>query len=492
MIGANADVDAPDDSGFTPLVYAAFLHVHESMRLLVEANCCLSGSLLECLMWAEDRPSSRDTQVESTVNIAISMLSERRRRLQNLAITSLPQSLIDEFKIVPNRLIDSKVGGVIAILDDIKVPVPQSLRSACRNDGSVYHSHSLNTRRAEILWQTGFRDDLNELNSLGMSPLMNHQWGRTGEGGRLEGYLDLFAWFLSKGANVHQLQRYAFQENKNAEARRNLERWLRRDIKSSVVAVHYLGKHLGGLNLSNELNCYGRFRSKRQLCSLRDRSIQLLKEIWSDPVRDSCHCACSSSGCLAFTHTIKEVIKDVRKQQTLVARERLEGPELVVETMVSNHIYKVAAILNVKYSPELAWLCSDMCRFHAFEKLKLRHTCCVGYNMLIVELADEEDREEIRIEQEEQAERLEELVKEFDDRYKEMGLPFVKFFEEYCRPRMDEVLQEQGEVDEEALRRIGVVLHKDDSGSDRDVRELEEVDDEDTDSHWSEGTDDED
>ena len=82
----------------------------------------------------------------------------------------------------------------------------------------------------------------------------------------------------------------------------------------------------------------------------------------------------------------------------------------------------------------MAWLRTEMLRFHTFQKLKLRHTCCTiqGYSdSIIKELGDEEDRRELRLEQKEQVARLEALVEEFDSKYQVMGIPLIDFFEGY-------------------------------------------------------------
>ena len=107
-----------------------------------------------------------------------------------------------------------------------------------------------------------------------------------------------------------------------------------------------------------------------------------------------------------------------------------------------------------------------MFRFHTFQKLKLRHTCCtMGWalqttDMVFEELGDEEDRQEIRLEQKEQVARLEALVEEFDSKYQAMGIPIIDFFEGYWQQRMNEVINEKSQIDKEKLNEIGVVLQE--------------------------------
>ncbi|MCJ1251860.1 hypothetical protein MMC30_009098 [Trapelia coarctata] len=54
---------------------------------------------------------------------------------------------------------------------------------------------------------------------------------------------------------------------------------------------------------------------------------------------------------------------------------------------------------------------------------------------IIAELGDEDDRQEIRLEQEEQVARMEDLILEFETKYQEMGIPLIDFFEGYWHKR---------------------------------------------------------
>ncbi|KAI9868573.1 MAG: hypothetical protein M1830_005630 [Pleopsidium flavum] len=123
------------------------------------------------------------------------------------------------------------------------------------------------------------------------------------------------------------------------------------------------------------------------------------------------------------------------------------------------------------------------------EKFQPRHTCCIedipDYETgtyVIAELGDEEDRQEIRQEQAEQAEKLESLLLESEDKYRELGTPVVDFFDGYWHDRMKEIVQEQVRSNEDELQRIGVVLEEAghaSSCSDTEDATLEELGDED-------------
>jgi len=174
-------------------------------------------------------------------------------------------------------------------------------------------------------------------------------------------------------------------------------------------------------------------------------------------MRDSCQCACSAFGCLSFTQMSKQ---PSHNSNGYLPSEALQAA--LIDT------YCTAFILDIDNRPELAWIRSEMFRFHTFQKLKLRHTCCtterdlIPIESVIAELADEENRHEMRLEQAEQISRLEVLIDEFDREYQTKGIPFIDFFEGYWKQRMNEVINEKSHVDQEKLKEIGVVLHEED------------------------------
>lgn len=65
---------------------------------------------------------------------------------------------------------------------------------------------------------------------------------------------------------------------------------------------------------------------------------------------------------------------------------------------------------------------------------------------------------EIREEDHEKMELHESLLQEFEEKRGAQDL--LAFLEGYWATRMDQVLQEQGAVNEEELRAIGLVLHR--------------------------------
>ena len=345
-----------------------------------------------------------------------------------------------------DNILDSIAGKAIALLKENNVAVPRSLCCLEPGDKTVFHIVGLRSRNAESLWRAGFRD----IDALDRVSRVYHGSRQSPEMDlchtTFENYSAKVAWFKSRGANVYQLQPFAFRTIENSVTPTT--------EVSGIAALHYIARCVGRNELAwtdhglNELVKFG-CRTWSRLFASSNVSIPMLRDIWTDPMRDSCRCACSGSGCLSFTHSVKAHHK-----------YHLQGNACTL-------IYRMAMHLDIERTPEWVWLRSEMFRFRIFEEMKLRHTCCVtdligGNEWVIVELADEEDRREIRQEQEEQVGLLEVLVNEFEDKYQKLRVPLEEFFQEYFRKRMDEVLQERREVNLGELRRIGVEIHQDD------------------------------
>lgn len=101
-----------------------------------------------------------------------------------------------------------------------------------------------------------------------------------------------------------------------------------------------------------------------------------------------------------------------------------------------------------------------MFRVCTFESLGLRHTCrdhyCPNSELGDVEL---DDIAEVQAEERLLIEQLEELVSEFELKYRELGVSLPEFLRGYWAERMEEVLAEGFDEDEaRSMGEVGVVL----------------------------------
>lgn len=322
---------------------------------------------------------------------------------------------------------------------------------------------NLNRRQAQCLWDAGFRD-VDEFDEYGHSPLMRMQDYRSGS--------ELVEWFVSKGADLHRQQAYAFTIDDQERPRRKHHKPCINAIKteetSHVTAAHYLADSLVWLGQGHEA---------LRLPVLNEKARKVITMILGYPLPDCCVCACSVAGCHPYTMFMKSSLRYRRNLNIFCARN-----------LALQNTEAVADLLDVD-QPSLIWLRREMLRFNTFEKLRLRHTCCfitdrnLGWQSVLVELGDEEDRHEIREEQAETVQKLEELLIHFERKYDEMAIPFIDFLKGYWKDHMKEVRSQRDPINAAKLESIGVTVHATDYAStdaSDDEDRMEELDSDDS------------
>ena len=463
-------MDAADQNGYSPLRYAISLGNSETLSLLMKADCRLEmarfpENLLARVIWftRDDELVMLGVSQEVRMNVldtAVALLAERRRSLQS-RLAALPTA----FKINPSVFQDDRILDEYAEYaegaeeDALKVygHMPRHASSLLPDCRTVYHCSYLDAEIAEKLWQNGFRDiDVHDKN--GLTPLMCYRpIMPNGFGGEIT----LCSWLIGKGAKLHRPQHGTLDYDPGRTP--NLI-----ELPPTTRALHYVAAQIG---YSADFVPYKLYVESIKK-SLHDRLDQLGKDVRRLPMTiffdvscDDCVCACSSQGCLASTMMLKS-FEVQRSYYFKVSRDRIILGTQFLLRLVEPH----------KFCPD--WLVKEIIRYHTFEELKLRHTCCRWDWSDGITKLEPEEQAEIRDEDHEKIGLLESLLLEFEENRRAQGL--FSFLEGYWATRMDQVLQEQGCVDVEALRELGVVLHPDEGS---DVEELHEDDTEESDGY---------
>ncbi len=480
LLGAGADIDAVDDFGLTPIFYAAMLFLPEPFNILGENQCELRNftsryagkpqSSLEYLVRCWPSRVSK-YKAEAIFDAAVRLLAKRRRMLEVLVRTSLHSKATQRLRLSSETVLDHKASLAISMLRE-KIDVPGSLVTVSLSSSSnstVYHIRGLTLRQAHVLWDHGFRD-VDEFDSVGLSALM-----KCGTSSFLTDYcttevVKFAAWLVEKGADLHCQQRHAFQE-RIVKHRCYPGNWLeicKTNRTSSATALHYLASHLGAYATKS-------WQLLGNINALSGKARRLVRTVLTDDLPDCCTCACSVGGCRAYTMAVKRYI-------TVGG-----GYDLTRLYMTQ----AIAQELNVDQL-SLAWLRCEMVRFCTFEKMELRHTCCMmGYfgefNDEVISEPDDEEKREIMEEQAEQLDKLDILLVEFEDAYAALGLPFSEFLGGYWQDRIREFLREEVPIDHTALENMGVKLRRTGSSSSWSEDEDEDGEDEDEDEEDEEG-----
>ncbi|KAF7621843.1 hypothetical protein AFLA_008395 [Aspergillus flavus NRRL3357] len=280
----------------------------------------------------------------------------------------------------------------------------------------VYDHVGYNCQAAELLYAAGFIN-VEE----GSSPISALP---TPHGDDLFNYLDVCCWFQAKGASLYS-----------------------QFPMKSALPIHHIAKCVGKWLGEDLHHRSGQVHKMQKDASSCQRA--LLKDVLADTEHhDSCVCACSVGGCLPSTILIAEATRnsDSRPDHIL---PRLFG------------FFGSIALDGVKEMHNI--LAPVVLRLCTFELLEITHTC--GYHKRGIDTLGGRvtiyDVPEIHSEQRHLINRLEELVLEFEDRYRELNVTLPEFLTGYWKDRMDEVKAEEQVFDQEEaqrMREVGVIV----------------------------------
>ena len=469
LLQHGACLDACDGADHPPLYYAIELGIPETVSILMKADCSLDvgewafeHDLLEHAIrvflknslgiWLVKQEARMDV-----LDTAISMLAERRRNLQNRLVALSPAVTVNPKVFQDDRILDEYAQYAECVEEDAmrgNDRMPRHASSLLPHCRTVYHADHLTVEVAEKLWQNGFRD-VDVPDEQGLTPLMC--W-RSFLGDSLVFQLEISSWLMQKGANLHRLQPGPL--NYNADSTISAM-----ESPSVISTLHYVAYRIGqAATVLADDEYLGREKRPLQvrLHQLSEEARLLAATVFLDVSYDDCICACSSQGCLASIMMLKSCTKWPYKAKPRRIRVSL-ATEYLIDLVGPNE-------------PCPDWLVKEIIRFRTFEKLELRHTCCDwDWGVGLFVSCDLEEHAEIRDEDHDKMELLESLLQEFEEHRGTQDV--LSFLNGYWAMRMDQVLREQGHVDKEAIREIGVVLHEvDEEGSDEEGSDEERSD----------------
>lgn len=427
LLQAGADVNCRDSRNHSPLFYAIAMSLVEPIKLLALAECSLLDADAQPLFksavdiaFSAHSYQRQVTAAEMVVNLLVDMIADRRQRLYNLANSALPVSNVDRL-CHDSYLPDASAPRLYSALLKQGTAVPLALDPG-KDRGTLFHQIMNSSRVAERLWKAGFRD-IDGRDPWGLTPLM---CVRIGGPIMIDSWLEYVAWLLEKGADFYTKQDLTlYREHFEVECRSEGQ-------FLSATALHFVAYEVGS-RLRFALSGLGNWVEE----SLSRTSKKMLQRILMDNVSDACMCACSISGCNALTMTTK------RYNHYRNSREK-DSQRLV------------DFLSNVKSFCDPLKI-SQFLRIMTFEGLGMTHTCCYFHGRFF-SIKDEAEIDEIHDEEAEDLQKLEELLEEFEAKRNELDIPFEDFLTEYWLPRMMEVLEE-GTLDEDALREIGVQVY---------------------------------
>ena len=458
LLQHGACVDSIGIMNNTPLYYATELGLSETVSLLTKADPDLQIDGMYVLSKASQQYRFRNVKrgrfhgKEATpldrgdvIDTLIASLAERRRDLQDRLVNLSMVIDIDTAVFRDDRVLDEYAEYAECVernapraYDSIPLrPSSLLIDSFMGTPQTVFCTDCLTVEIAEKLWQTGFRD-IDVPDKCGLTPLMLS----SRDIGDYVDEIEVCAWLVRKGAKLHRPHCDPSDYNPD----RTLDAT---GLPQRTRALHFVaaktGWGLGWLAREHEGTAEQLLHEFPGQASQDARL--LMAAILADVACDDCVCACSSHGCLASTMMLKSFHKaEVYDLNDLCAHE---WSPLAVQSLID--------VLGPQ-NPCWIWLAKGVIRFRTFQELQLRHTCCRWKYWGRMKRLEPEEVAEIRDEDHEKIELLESLLQEFDEHRGDQDL--MSFFKGYWATRMDQVLQEQGGINEEGLRGLGVVLHQ--------------------------------
>ncbi|KAJ6129056.1 hypothetical protein N7512_001836 [Penicillium capsulatum] len=337
-------------SGHTPidgtLIAACEANCEESVKILVSDGRCHIGS-------EELEMASYHHNLVIT-DLIFQALVDRRKRLQTLAVTSLPKGVVGQLRIGPNTLLNLQAYEAYTLLEASSVDLGGLLE---RYSWSVFDCIGTNLDLADQLWNAGFRD-VDAVN--GNDTCLTRLW-RSTPPCSLDIFLRKAHWLISKGADInHQV--------------------------SSSPSLHVLGNAVGRIIHYNSENVALEMRS------LSETSKQLMLQIFLDNTQDGCCCACSLDGCSSLTTFLDGLFPTLSHGKM---KELVQALAITLKVLADPPSSESQKQLINQLGPSIL-------RFLTFRALDITHTCMHDGRKIeaeeIQEIHDEEKHSILRLE----------------------------------------------------------------------------------------------
>ncbi|EAU32300.1 predicted protein [Aspergillus terreus NIH2624] len=377
------------ESGHAPtegaLIAACEANCEESVKILVNDKRCFIGE--KELEIASFHPNP------AIVDLIVSELIHRRRRLQALAEAHLPREVQDRLRIEPQSLLNVHAYEVYTLLEAKSVDLGGLLE---RHRWSVFDYVGINLNLADRLWSAGFRgvDEIDDDNKTCLTKI----WTTTPPCD-LEVFLQKSCWLISKGADVY------YQ-------------------KHSGSALHDIGNSVGRLLywMNAEEGSSSKFHS------LSEPPKALLRTILFNNTQDDCDCVCSQNGCSPLTALLRGLLHTRADQETVAKLICLFAELLNVVLFHSEPEHEPD-----EHSKRHLSVC--VLRFVTFAILDITHTCSHEWREI-----ESEEIEEIQDEEKLLILDLERLLAHFLEELNVHGLQLSSYITGLWRTNMTSIL----------------------------------------------------
>lgn len=397
--------------GLALLLQAGYRSPIRAIKRACEANCESSVKLLtdtqRYYVGPDELRAASCSDNPAIAELIISALVDRRKRLQALAETHLPEMTIAQLNIRPGSILNMQAARACQLLKERSVDVDDVEE---QGQWSAYDilAYNHNFDIVDRLWDAGFKD-VDEVDRSGMTSLMKLRLSSCD----LVYLLEKALWLITKGADIN---------------RRN---W-------SSTALHFLGF---GAGWSLHWPVVDE-KVASKLSQLSEEYIVLLRSILLDSTRDGCSCPCTINGCSGFKRFLDGLVGAWPEKPTKAIIQQLA---MIIDALVSSLELESQKAICDELAP-------GALRYLIFQCLEITHTCTRQEDYVALE---DGEISEIHDEQKELIQELEKLLAESLLKYDELSLPLPQFLTEHWWPQMEETLEAPPAPSEDEIRQIG-------------------------------------
>lgn len=453
----------------TPLDYAIAFGCTQSIRLLADADFDFNFCWNALVGTKALDPTISD--------IVLALILERFQQLHDFALQILPAEAIRALELERFEIFDTKVRSVLEYFQANNIHMTKTFRGYqtfwgryssemvpyfCPNFGGIFHQGNLHPEAAKAFFDAGLRSVDCEVEQL--TPLMNMESpnptaDRQYHFPRFSRFFGIVKFLTSNGAHLDKeipsryIERGSTIDNEPRRKHRAIHRI------ASMCWEDVLGYHQRAFSVE-DIAMISRLGST-----------QIWREILSDSASDPCDCACSLGGCRPANLALKGAFSLGRWRTKVYLGKRnsqfwdyfaLDRGLLLLENLGGQYIDE------------------DVVRLLTFLALELTHTCCrhsraVCYrhdsHHKMIHMMDIAEIHENQNEEAPLVDRLNRLVGEFMEQFRELALPLTVFLREHWKPRMEAELLERdilSETEREQFKELGVEILEDDDDEEAD------------------------
>ncbi|RBR21057.1 hypothetical protein FVER53590_10557 [Fusarium verticillioides] len=376
-----------------------------------DQQSCVSCKMVELLLDSKAvlyEQSLKDGLWDSctrTKKAIIRHLAQRRKELEQLAVSNLPATEVQALGLCSGWILDRNAFKVQRCLTARSCHVPSYLKIHSEERPAVLqetpksvYTYILDRETAEYAFSLGFDRETAFIDVF--RRVTSNVIQRGGRGWPSPWYID---WILNGGGDLALTVPVDFMPG----------------VASQATWAHYLMSILG-------------YKARYYPYRLYDNLLPLsvADTAFSEVLGDDCRCHCSLQGCTPF----------IKFLEGLGCRRRFPRTSFTLTEGIRSFVASAQALIAGENAGQ-SWMPRAILRYATFCALGLRHTCCKHLNGGSRYNMDSDEIDEIHEEDSVTLQQLEDLVTYFGNGYGSMTT-LDKFLKEVWLPKMEEVYRE--------------------------------------------------